>query len=944
MEVLPLQQNNSHAIMEQEHRITYKAGITRSPSDFLCQDGELAECINLTTDSEELKPIVQPAPYITSAWNAPGTIEMYMPHFLYIHKFNKEDRYIGWVYDNNPAGSLLVWGSVVNKAFYQKGYFNNANNQFLRYTSGTNITSIGKILIISSSEGLQYYRWNPGEYDLFSMPLPEIKFFARLSTDNRKTIKNSGKMGEIFKQMTDRFVVEEGKQDDYNDLVVGLYAKNKKFVADRKHFCEPFFVRAALEMFDGSYVYITNPILLYPSVRKNTCAYLYDGSLSMVTRYFVLQIRQDQDFSKYRDIIKDVVIFASRGISIYNTGTDQPMNVLGQTSGIEGEGVEYCDFVATNPSRLGSTYTYHVGYASGEIQGQNNYVYGVLDQREDADILTDIESTSLFYKLCSIGLNPTDGWIGITEKMADNVLPNLVNQPRLEYDDYYSRNKINADILYPYNSRLNLAGVKRGLFEGFENFIPYDNGNGGENEYYFYVKINLDDGSEKWVLHVGSSSNLQGLYFVYPDPRATHVTIYNNTTHQFVCDADLKEHPMLNGSYYMRELPSSTTGEVNVGVSEEGFHPWPWPLENPTHEADVVNNGYMEDLPNYIVQSEVNNPWVFKAGGYFRVGTGRILGISTVTQALSQGQFGNFPLLVFSESGIWALSVGSDGYYSSIHPMSREVCINPNNIIQTDGAVFFVSKKGLMVIVGSDVRCVSGQMNGESFDYTGKLTPLAHNTDWQTLVSKCAYTNSFVSYISHGATQMAYDYTDSRLVIFNQMYWHAYIYNIADGTISKTILPMLSGHAIGAVNNYPDYLIQGIVKETVEVEGETFEVEKERVFSFYEKPSEDEVRERSLAFLLTRPMKLAGPVSQASLRQLKNVGTWLRKDGQGNELSCVKTEIYLSEDMQKWYPDGSRFGAAARYYRLALYIKMLPTERLSGTIITSQERRGENMR
>ena len=40
---------------DQEHRISYKAGITRTPSDFLCQDGELAECINLTTDNEELK-------------------------------------------------------------------------------------------------------------------------------------------------------------------------------------------------------------------------------------------------------------------------------------------------------------------------------------------------------------------------------------------------------------------------------------------------------------------------------------------------------------------------------------------------------------------------------------------------------------------------------------------------------------------------------------------------------------------------------------------------------------------------------------------------------------------------------------------------------------------------------------------------------------------------
>ena len=98
---------------------------------------------------------------------------------------------------------------------------------------------------------------------------------------------------------------------------------------------------------------------------------------------------------------------------------------------------------------------------------------------------------------------------------------------------------------------------------------------------------------------------------------------------------------------------------------------------------------------------------------------------------------------------------------------------------------------------------------------------------------------------------------------------------------------------------------------------------------------------QQMAFLLTRPIKLAGPVSQASLRQLMNVGTWNEKY---NPKSEVKTAVYLSSDMQEWYEMKSRFGAAARYFRLALYLKMRPTERLSGTIITSQERRGKNMR
>lgn len=138
-----------------------------------------------------------------------------------------------------------------------------------------------------------------------------------------------------------------------------------------------------------------------------------------------------------------------------------------------------------------------------------------------------------------------------------------------------------------------------------------------------------------------------------------------------------------------------------------------------------------------------------------------------------------------------------------------------------------------------------------------------------------------------------------------------------------------------AVSDYPDYLVQG----TTLING----VALNCIYSFYEKPREEEVAGRSLCFLLTRPMKLSGPVTKDSLRQLMNVGTWNKGTTQ-LPLSCVKTKLYLSDDINIWYEDVSRFGAAAKYYRIALFIKMLPSERLSGTILEAQPRRTNNMR
>ena len=75
------------------------------------------------------------------------------------------------------------------------------------------------------------------------------------------------------------------------------------------------------------------------------------------------------------------------------------------------------------------------------------------------------------------------------------------------------------------------------------------------------------------------------------------------------------------------------------------------------------------------------------------------------------------------------------------------------------------------------------------------------------------------------------------------------------------------------------------------------------------------------------------------MRELVNVGCWDKGGG-----SVVKSQVLVSDDLQRWHLAGSRFGAAAKYFRIALFVYMLPSERLSGTIVREQERRGDNAR
>ena len=866
--------------MEQEHRISYKAGITRTPSDFLCGDGELAECINLTSDSEELKPVVQPAEFINDwATGARGRAEI-----VYVHKVANRDNYIGYF----PSDSnKLCCGAVSNKVFSVNTTF----NSFYWQPGTSKITSIGNTLIISDSDGLNYLKWdgNLGTYKMLSNIFPEIQFDAYLrplwvTTPARSSVVSStGNCDGIFNNED----VED--QESYNDLVTGLYAKNLKQVAQNKGFSEPFLMRLALKMYDGSYTLITNPILFFPTV--NMSSYASWGiqrinTLTLYTYHNALLFKQSTDYSEYSDIIKNIVIFVSEGINIYDVSTDQPFSKYNPGDNVMNS---VCWWLTQ-----GENYSKY-----RTMQAPSNYAtFSALKKRDDSEIINDIKSTSLFYKICEIGIKPTDGYVNIAEKIETHTLEFLNTQPKIEFDDYFSRCNLSPSLIYSYNSRLNIANVSRGFFDGFSFFLPWDNDT--SSSYDFYVTIKTEYGENVVVKrHIDNCYTKQGYYFFYPDSRASNVVIMQGNTK--ILDAKLTEHQGLNGAYYLAGLPSDN------GPSRE----------NNQGGSTTVSNKPKEQLPNYIITSEVNNPWVFKAEGYNKVGTGKIIGISETTMALSQDAYGRNDLVVFSESGTWGMAVDRTGLFQSIHPFTRDVCINVNSITKADFGIFFVTKKGLMLMTDQGVNCVSERMNGKTFN-TSSLSPLATDTDWASIVSTCQGNTSFLDYIRDLRCFLAYDYIDSRVLIINHAYGYQYIFNMKDDTLSKTILPQVA-HA--KVESYPDNLLLGT----------------SNVYSFYEKPREEEVSGRQTAFLLTRPMKLAGPVSQASLRQLKNVGMWAGS-------SVVKTELYLSEDMQTWYNDISRHGAAARYYRIALYIKMLPTERLSGTILTAQERRNNNIR
>ena len=831
----------------EQQQLFFDKGLTTNPSDAICSDNTLAQSVGLVYDNGEHRPVQAPVTCITGA-----------TRILYVHRFGDQSRYITLNYKN------INWGTIQEGSnSFVYAHDDDGQHTSLHAVKGTpTVTSVGKTLIIADDTGIHYALWKENTYKCFdTIPAPSILF--RLA-EGRWSAESKGDATNIIGQANSGYVVTESNQEKYNNLVLGLYAKNKLDIQRQKRFTSPFLIRAALKLYDGSYHYVTNPVMLLPTMQHNSEARIYNNdtafqqAVNLSTFSAQLEYKQLTDYTDFSDIVKGVTLFISRPVDTVDTTEDQPQ-----------------------PSVAGSILGYYklspVDRPAYQVRNFDAGYYKVLRLRSTADLNKELAETSVFYRLCDITGKVTT-WHNAALLFDDHTLENITTQQQLPQDDYFSRSLLQPAFIKAYNSRLNIASVRRTFFEGYANFMPNDAPN--LSSYHFYVQIETDQGNVT-VHRTNTSAELQGIYFNYPDARARHVWIYrdgtpgNNGT--CILSEDLTEHPGLNAAYYFRGLPLYEYTETAVT-----------PTSTPSTTEDETPS---ELLPNYIITSEVNNPFVFRAEGYNKVGTGRIIGMATTTMALSNDAFGRTDLIVFSDTGIWGMTVGTTGLFTSIHPFSREVCSRPETITETDGAVFFLSDKGLMRATADGVQCVSEHLHSVRGDSSLRLSE-----------------TNFI----------AYDYRDSLLWLFNGTA-ECLLYSLRHGTFAtyRFAEPVTS-----VVNNYPDYLLQS----------------RQTVCTLLGRPHEADDPLHYEATLVSRPLKLQNALALKTIMQLRHILVV-------NPEASIHFSIEASNDLRYWYTLTSLRGIPWKYYRFTYHFQNLQaTDRFSGTVLVTQERRTNRLR
>lgn len=902
--------------MEKDIRFT---GYTAVPSDYECSDGELTQAYNLINEDGAYKSLLAPKVVFNLGESH---------RVIYVHKATTYTHYI----IQDTANKKLLW-TKDGKSLTDL-YSLNSNVLY-------QVVGIGNTLIALTDTGMFYFLWkgDTSGYLYLGDDIPDLSISFGLQGEMQRTDEFTLEFDNLSKETKTR--EDGGSYESYYEftdenkkkITSQVLAKVNKFIADRStnkgKFIYPFLVRYAYRLYDGSLIRHSAPVLM---VCSTSCApivmwrHLYGkGGLNRADvrvvgilhslDYAVINQSELDLLKNWSDIVKSVDIFVSKPIYTYDQNGECDKFFNYDEYGDEAWGYSICK----HTNQAADTTKYPVRYQKKDM----GYLYQMTFDKDNLDkrpggilglprkntstVKEDIRNCSNFYFLESIKIEQlatTRTLINVEE----DYLQSLVNREVMT-DDYDSHDKIMPRYAFGYNSRINLANLRKKLFEGFNAgaMLPFTDG---------YVRLGLTVSDEKIATSVyvhikqdGKDIIVHGaagvfgyknpvLFIYYPNVNAYKAVVVTQYYFGTFYEVPLERHSFLNGSFY--------------------FGGWN-DLEKQVDNLPAVSSNAERtiEIPNKIYTSEVNNPFFFPVTGINTIGTGRIFGISTAAKALSQGQFGQFPLYAFTDEGVWALEVNASGGYSAKQPITRDVCISSDSITQIDNAVLFATDRGIMEISGSQTQCLTDIINGDEFFSLDRLPGLPKLYPDGIPQMDCTFSEY------RKEARIAYDYVNQRIIVFNASRNYAYVFSM-----KSKLWGIMASSLTSAINSYPNAYAMAQVK-TVVGEGK----EKKEVINNCLVDISHYTETHHKGLLVTRPIKLeAGSVLKTFdtvfLRGLFDKGK-------------VQVILYGSRDNIRWhlihsakehYLRGFR-GTPYKYFRIVAITDLSIGETLVGASV-----------
>lgn len=560
----------------------------------------------------------------------------------------------------------------------------------------TAVEQIGNTLSLVTPDNVFYILYESGKYRFLGI-LPDLPV-VNFRVDNQ--YKKEKKYSDIYSD------VGSITRDTFGEATKAVLYSTREDIIKEYNFCffDAFFIRYAFRLFDGTLTKHSPPILVMPrskiekmlltryvfgdkGLQNGDGKYYgenYGYAYSQVTAWaFSMQMWYNmKGLDKWRDIVQSVDVFISPYLNI-----STPENIRN-------------DFVT--------------------IDGQWCWEEPVINPNM-ANYLTSVKNNSSFYFVRSILLNEEveiGNPVPFPEANTDSrFMENLVQNEAMTNDNY-SHHSYGAAVSYVYNNRLHLANTKTTFFKGFHpGYFQWTNDYNGVSfsegpVNAMVAEVEIQTGSNAGNVYAYYTSSAPGLipvnklfssaFISYPDPRAKKITIYeiNGDKWTKVKSIQLTPHNFLNLAYYLDKDLVPIVGEKK---------PDPPLLTSPDTDLSVIIYE-----PNKIKVSELNNPMVFPNLNTYQVSNGTVLALASNIMNVSDRNYGQYPLYVFTDEGVWTLNVGEGQVvYSAVSSPTYYEAPATSNIASTPYGVIFTTQRGLCLINGQQVDFISPQLEQE---------------------------------------------------------------------------------------------------------------------------------------------------------------------------------------------------------------------------------------
>ena len=702
-------------------------GLTCSPSDYDCSDGELATCYNLIPEDNALKPVHAPA--------VVGNIKLQNKQVIeYCHKGNVNgDVYKHYIiHDKSGSGNGTWWWCDVDG--------DTPEEIVLDSFKVSTVCAMGNILCFIGESGTYYALWKDNTYRTFkkkdflfkteirktrSLANGTSTYVAKYKKDEFLTMYDSVKFGS-----TDKYLFGFLKKTSLEKILRDIDADvNKELAEDESLFKYNTFGVCLLRLYDGTYVATSGFFLLRNTIDrtltvKNTTKDWDGPSCQMDIAINKYQICVNLGTDKIKDLIT--------GFDVYLNLSDSLLDIR-----------EYRSDAFYSVSEIPNT-TYKLDFIDLKR------LYRKIDEMP-------------LYKVASFDMDDIGKYVDLkrpigTEESFNSEMLNALD--------------IGASGGYLYNNRLHLFDYSKIYAIKDHPFVQYADSNmDNVEDVEFIAEHSLADGKKiycrfkaKPIIPAVFSLCLPNLvstdYYLKKGEECywQRVLYYNSKTYPWsICASydkgifgDIQDFSHYSPIEYNEKLALAEKSDMVVSSSQSS-----------------------------ILVSKAENPMVFPAKNSVSVGSSTIRALAANTQPISEGQFGDAPLYAFTDEGVWMLMLDSEGVYQSRQPVNREICTNTSGILQTDDAILYASDRGIIMQQGRSSKCITEALDDYPFDYNTMPHSREILATGEIPSIGVAYRMPIRQYLKEA--EMVFDYYNSRLVLFNPNCKYAYIYSLRSG-------------------------------------------------------------------------------------------------------------------------------------------------------------------